>query len=45
MTDTTEFGRGNPYGTDADPAMDALKHWFLCEVLPLEAALMQFLAP
>jgi RNA polymerase sigma factor (sigma-70 family) len=43
MTDTTEFGRGNPCGTDAGPVIDALKHWFLCEVLPLEAALTQFL--
>jgi RNA polymerase sigma-70 factor (ECF subfamily) len=43
MADTPEFGRGQPHEQGAGLAVSDLKVWFLREVLPLEAALMQFL--
>ena len=43
MADTPEIGLGRQHDSGAGIAVSDLKGWFLREVLPLEAALMQFL--
>jgi len=43
MADTPEIGLGRQHDGGAGIAVSDLKGWFLREVLPLEAALMQFL--
>ena len=50
MSETFEFNQagefnrsGKPQGADATMAASDVKHWFVREVLPLEAMLMHFL--